>query len=632
MAEVFLARQLGVEGFERRVALKRILPHLSDSEEFRVMFLDEARLAAQLSHPNVVHIYDFGKVDDYYFIAMEYVDGLDIGRLIRSAKARPIPFEHIARLFADVCAGLNYAHNVEDAQGRKLDLVHRDITPQNLLVSYDGVVKIVDFGIAKAAWQAGRTRPGVVKGKFAYMSPEQVEGRALDGRSDVFSVGICLYEMITGVPLVRRDDASAAMREIRDGKPLHPERFRPDVPDALAAILRKALATSRDSRYGSPAMMQLDLERYLKSAEKLGTAHQLGQYLKREHPKPPDEDASGSKPALSGGTGTEKQAQGTERQRPPSVERRTGPAAIGALRSSEFDVPDEAVVLPAAGGVDEASTRASTRVRFPRRPLAEDSGDGDYAGPMVVKSNTALVSPIGAARRAIVAAAVAAATVTALSLLALRPWRSQASPQPVIVPVPQLRPVVTPLGRTNAAPTELPAVQLPPATSPEPEPALAPAKAPASAPVPTPSALDILSRPSGAKVTLDGRALAEATPARGAQVDPGRHRVLVEKRGFEPRELTVQLGAGEHRTLDVELHRQAKAATPAKPTGFLTVKTVPWAKVFEGSRLLGTTPMANVPLAEGSHVLRFENPDLPPVERQVNVSAGQEAKLSVELK
>ena len=233
MAEVFLARLIGVEGFERRVAIKRILPHLSESEEFRAMFLDEARLAAQLTHPNIVHIYDFGKVDDYYFIAMEYVDGVDIGRLIRRAKERPVPFELAARILADVCAGLHFAHNAVDPIGRKLDVVHRDVTPQNVLVSYDGMVKLVDFGIAKAQFAAGRTRPGVVKGKYAYMSPEQVEGRPLDGRSDVFSAGICLYEMLTGVPLFRRDDVTASMREIRDGKPIHPEKHRRDVPEEL---------------------------------------------------------------------------------------------------------------------------------------------------------------------------------------------------------------------------------------------------------------------------------------------------------------------------------------------------------------------------------------------------------------
>src|SRR3954468_11062594 len=141
MAEVFLARLVGVEGFERRVAIKRILPHLSESEEFRAMFLDEARLAAQLTHPNIVHIYDFGKVEDYYFIAMEYVDGVDIGRMIRRAKERPVPSDWTAPIFPDFCAGLQFAHHACDPIGRQLDVVHRDVTPQNVLVTYDGVTK-----------------------------------------------------------------------------------------------------------------------------------------------------------------------------------------------------------------------------------------------------------------------------------------------------------------------------------------------------------------------------------------------------------------------------------------------------------------------------------------------------------
>src|SRR4051812_19709456 len=320
MAEVFLARLIGVEGFERRVAIKRILPHLSDSEEFRAMFLDEARLAAQLTHPNIVHIYDFGKVEDYYFIAMEYVDGVDIGRLIRRAKDRPVPFEVAARIFADVCAGLHFAHNAVDPIGRKLDVVHRDVTPQNVLVSYDGVVKLVDFGIAKAQFAAGRTRPGVVKGKYAYMSPEQVEGKLLDGRSDVFSVGICLYEMLTGVPLFRRDDVTASMREIRDGKPIHPEKHRKDVPEELIKIMRRALQTSRDNRYASAAAMQMDLEKFLKSATALGTARELGEYLKRELPAQPEEAAPATS-AQPAGTQRQPQKQRTEVQvsaRPPT--------------------------------------------------------------------------------------------------------------------------------------------------------------------------------------------------------------------------------------------------------------------------------------------------------------------------
>lgn len=187
MAEIFLARQRGPDGFERQVALKRILPHLVETEDFVRMFHDEANLAARLTHPNVVHIYEFGKVDEYYFIAMEFVDGVDCARLSEAATREPLPPEIVGRLGADAAAGLHHAHTMTDGDGTPLGIVHRDVSPQNLILSFDGIVKIVDFGIAKAAIFADRTRPGVVKGKFAYMSPEQVEGKPLDeiGRAHV---------------------------------------------------------------------------------------------------------------------------------------------------------------------------------------------------------------------------------------------------------------------------------------------------------------------------------------------------------------------------------------------------------------------------------------------------------------
>ena len=192
MAEVFLARQRGPEGFDRKVAVKRILPHLAETADFVRMFLSEARLAARLSHPNIVHIYELGQVGGDYFIAMEYVDGVHAGQLIEHARTEPIWPELIARIGADAAGALAYAHRLTDADGRPLQLVHRDVSPQNIMVSSDGIVKLVDFGIAKAASKAEETRPGVVKGKYAYMSPEQTVGRALDGRSDVFSLGVVL--------------------------------------------------------------------------------------------------------------------------------------------------------------------------------------------------------------------------------------------------------------------------------------------------------------------------------------------------------------------------------------------------------------------------------------------------------
>ena len=219
MAEVFLAVQQGPEGFQRKVAVKRILPHLADIPQFQEMFLDEARLAAQLSHPNIAHIYEFGSFRENFYIAMEYIDGVDLGSVILQGLSSPLPLEHTARIVAEVCAALNYAHQLVDSDdGTPLGIVHRDISPQNIMVSFDGAVKVLDFGIAKAARHVERTQPGVVRGKFSYMSPEQVVGEQLDGRSDLFCAGIVLHELCAAAPLFPRTDAVAAMQKIRQEK------------------------------------------------------------------------------------------------------------------------------------------------------------------------------------------------------------------------------------------------------------------------------------------------------------------------------------------------------------------------------------------------------------------------------
>ncbi|HEY1099556.1 MAG TPA: serine/threonine-protein kinase, partial [Myxococcota bacterium] len=184
MAEVFLARQEGLEGFEKTICIKRIRPHLSSQPNFVQMFLNEAKLAAQLNHPNIVQIYDLGRVNDSYFIAMEYISGRDMSRIIPKAEKAGISFPMIyaLRIASNVCEGLYFAHTKGDAYGNPLNIVHRDITPENILVSFSGTVKIVDFGIAKANTQLEQTRAGEIKGKLSYMSPEQCLGKALDCR------------------------------------------------------------------------------------------------------------------------------------------------------------------------------------------------------------------------------------------------------------------------------------------------------------------------------------------------------------------------------------------------------------------------------------------------------------------
>jgi serine/threonine protein kinase len=201
MAELFRAKITSVEGFEKLVAIKKILPNLTQDSNLVTMFIDEAKLAAMLTHQNIVQIYDLGSMEGAYFIAMEYIHGKDLRVLSNKSKEKelPLPLGYALYITSRICSGLDYSHNLKDFQGNPLKLIHRDISPQNILVTYEGEVKIVDFGIAKAARKSVDTREGLIKGKVAYMSPEQAAGKTIDHRSDIFSAGILLYEMITGV-------------------------------------------------------------------------------------------------------------------------------------------------------------------------------------------------------------------------------------------------------------------------------------------------------------------------------------------------------------------------------------------------------------------------------------------------
>ncbi|HEX6835315.1 MAG TPA: serine/threonine-protein kinase [Polyangia bacterium] len=262
MAEVFLARRTGPDGFEKRVALKRILPHLARQRDFVAMFLDEAKLAAGLDHPHIVHIHDFGKDGDAYYLAMEYVCGEDLATLWRRGNelGAPLPFADVATILVAACEALHHAHE----QG----IVHRDVTPGNLIVSFDGVVKLADFGIAKSQAAASRaqTVAGTLKGKVAYMSPEQARARRLDRRSDLFSLGVVAWELLTGKRLFHRRNDLDVLRAVQmsDVPPL--ASVRPDVPPALAAAIETALEADADDRWDSAAELAQALLSWLAAA------------------------------------------------------------------------------------------------------------------------------------------------------------------------------------------------------------------------------------------------------------------------------------------------------------------------------------------------------------------------------
>ncbi|HLG22265.1 MAG TPA: protein kinase, partial [Candidatus Manganitrophaceae bacterium] len=262
MAELFLAKQTGLSGFEKVVAIKRILPHLTQGEEFVNMFINEAKLAALLSHQNIVQIFDLGSVDQSYYIAMEYIMGRDLRTLLNQAKAKKLPISigDILLIVSKICSALDYAHRKKDLHGNDLHLVHRDISPQNILVSYEGEVKLVDFGIAKAAMGGQETKTGVLKGKLAYMSPEQAWGKPVDRRTDIFALGIVLYEAVTGQRLFTGNDEISVLEKVRKAEAPPPAQFNPAIPPELEPILSKALAKEVENRYQTASEMQMALE------------------------------------------------------------------------------------------------------------------------------------------------------------------------------------------------------------------------------------------------------------------------------------------------------------------------------------------------------------------------------------
>lgn len=265
MAELFLAKQTGLKGFEKAVAIKRILPHLTENPEFVSMFINEAKLAALLTHQNIVQIFDLGNVDQAYYISMEYIMGKDLRTLGKEARERKLPLSigNILLIISRICSALDYAHRKKTLSGRDLNIVHRDISPQNILVSYEGEIKLVDFGIAKAATGAQETQAGVLKGKLAYMSPEQAWGKGIDKRSDIFALGIVLYEMITETRLFKGNDEISVLERVRAAEIPSPSKLNPEVPPELVQVVFKALAKDVDVRYQSASEMQQDLEKLI---------------------------------------------------------------------------------------------------------------------------------------------------------------------------------------------------------------------------------------------------------------------------------------------------------------------------------------------------------------------------------
>jgi eukaryotic-like serine/threonine-protein kinase len=751
MAEVFLAAQQGPGGFARTVAVKRILPHLADTPQFLDMFMDEARLAAQLSHPNIAHIYEFGNVDDSYFIAMEYIDGVDLSVVVLDGLSKPLPLEHASRITADLCAALHYAHHCKGQDGAPLGIVHRDISPQNVLVSFDGTVKVVDFGIAKAAHHIERTKPGVVRGKYTYMSPEQVLGKSLDGRSDLFSAGIVLYELCTASSLFPRANAVQAMQLIRKAEIPKPKRDGSSLPGKLSRIIKRSLAKRREDRYQTAAEMQMDLEEYLRSA-KIVNSIVLGDYFKEHYQKPqPEPMAAQSSPA---GTVAAKPA-GTARAVAPAGTalvdgtvqiNASGPAphdtdevldevedlasqATNILRSSSFDEQvfdsddlDEAELNgptnliappPQASGIIYSQTTAP-KMQIPSGLVT----DSQYGHGSVDLTGTVRISPdeleeeeetreiglepaevehptldrstsirTGTARTdtlpdsaAFRAPAMASATISVRSFgrrLLVIGLIAAVAVTGLLVGLWISDPGDAPVAARAHSPREIEVLVAEPGSGRGPD-ARRQVRANAGAPATPEARLSISSNPSGASISLDGKLISGLTPL-DHRLNPGDYKIEASFQGYEPQAQRVELQQGQTLKINFVLRPQAashkvvlikrpgaskrsraairharaararraakrrltkvqpqRGSTSPRPKpqghGYLKITTLPWSKVYLGSRLLGITPLANVKVPAGRHRLRFVPERLPPLHRMVVVQPNKVTKLRLTLR
>ena len=689
MAEIFLARKEGPEGFARELVVKRILPHLSEDGEFRDLFREEARIVARLNHPHVVNVYDFGEAGGTHYLVMELVRGVDLRAAIVRANERAategrtgaIPAHHAAKILSFVCEGLSHAHALQE-EGRKVGLVHRDVTPSNVLLSFDGAVKIGDFGVAKLQRRRGRepTQVGMVRGKYAYLSPEQARGEKLDARSDLFNVGILLFEAVTGETFYPHDQPKIARGLSAAGKMW--ESYRLDrVPPKLRSIIERATAPNRKDRYENALALRAALEQFVRGAPIPSDSVEIGNYIRGLFPDALEQDrvaprAAGTVPV----TGLVS----------PSQARLAGGGTAPLTPSAPFSTPLDASSIDAARASTPSAGTPSART--PSRgmdsltleatqPWNPPSDEENYTP--IIESSTSSREQRGSSRTwlatflAVVILAGAAATAVII-------YRDSQVLEPIATaPRAEVQPAAT-QPSTEATPPEDPESQtatLQVSTFPTKLPirlddqiiGMSPQEVVVSAeerhsveavldsgegvarillqlgvgetrsvvlPIPLKSEVQIVTTPPNASIEIDGRD-AGLSPLT-IELDPGPHDVIASLDGYTSTEQQVETAAGAnnfHFAL-AALAEPVEVTTPqprrnsmrrTTATGTLTISTTPWSSVWLDGRPLGLTPLANIRVRAGRHTLTFRSPNNPPVSRRITVHANQENRVQLVL-
>jgi serine/threonine-protein kinase len=626
MAEIYLAKAVGEAGFEKICVIKRIHPHLSDSEGFINMFLDEARLAARLNHPGIVQLFDFGRHGSDYFFAMEYLAGEDVSSILRKStqKELDIPVEVVAKIAALAADALHFAHEFRAEDGHPLGIVHRDISPANLFVTYQGSVKILDFGIARSDRRLQNTLSGELKGKAAYMPPEQILGKNIDRRADLWSLGVCLYEMLTRRRLFSRSALPITLAAVQTDPIPSPRLVRPEIPEELDAVVMKALEREQAKRFQTAEEMREALDRFLADRTYVPQSVQLGQYLRNlfgaERADQRLRRAFSSPSAVpSPFTGDSLGSAGPRSQLTGSI---THPSDSGG--DSEDKLLDEYPLdMP--------------NLSVPGAPLAQSKG-------AFVTPPAEAVKPTPKKRRVV---PIALAVAIAAALVGGAVWFQRRPPDRFVLEIEstppgaeiyldgQKRPEQTParIGELSAGTYQVRLwldghQSFREDVTVNAERQVGKLSATLVSDAPPTASLELTSEPPGAKVAIDGKETDQVTPVVLRSLAPGEHRVQLTKPGFKPYAAEVTLEAGKSQPLEKVILTPEGLAPEAPKKGFVTVEANVPGKVFVDGVAAGPAPVSRFAVSPGTHELRFEGA-APGVARttRVEVKAGEETKV-----
>lgn len=689
MAEVFKAKTFGVRGFERLLVIKRILPHLSKDEEFVEMFIDEAKISVELTHANICQVTDLGKISDNYFIAMEYIDGKDLRAILKkcyNAKT-PLPIPLALYISIETLKGLDYAHRKSDSiTGKPFNVIHRDISPQNIMVSYEGEVKIVDFGIAKTESKLNKTQAGVLKGKFGYMSPEQASGLELDLRTDVFSAGILLFEMLTGRRLFLGDNDFETLEKIKECVIPSPSKYNPEIFPELEQAVKKALAKEREDRFTTAQEMQAALSKIFYTTYSEFSGKDLSHFLRNLFAEE-----------------IEKEQESLRR-------------ALDALPPAEL-----AAAADAAEAANDRIIESGSR-RFPAKPATSPSRRNAPIGAPSPPTNLPiwkkLPLPPWAARAAIVVAFFVIGGWIATRLFSSPPPLAipqTPTPAPSSATVSPIEILSDPAGATvsingkafGMTPLSIPLerkklyelrldkegyhTKVERFLATEDQSKYGPYEL--EAVVPHAGTLNITSNPPGAKISIDQTRTRFRTPATLGDVTLNEmHKVKVELDGYKSQTKTKILKKAEE-DLDFNLDRnvvtlhisvkpenasiyingrqrgvdaddlvpgktyairieadgyetirenyKAKDQDEAKGWelrkkeiifGTISLGAIPWANVFVDGKEVGVSPILDHKLTVGEHSIVFRNPDYKPVIKKVKIQRGKNPDLIYDFK